>query len=326
MVRPPFRITPAILLACSEIERLVGRCEGAGGARPEPRLRYRNRIRTIQATAAIEGNTLTLEQVTAILDNKRVIGPARDIAEIKNAIAAYDGAPKWNPLAPGDLLAAHGVLMKGLLPDAGRWRGKDVGIFHGDKVAHIAPPAARVPALMKGLFEFMRREKSLSNLIKACVFHYEVEFIHPFTDGNGRTGRLWQHVALLRSSPVFTYIPTETVIKDRQKAYHAALAASDMAGESTTFVEFSLGTIRDSLAEFLGAFRPETSDARSRLDAAAAHFDGRAFSRKDYLALQKTISTATASRDLRDGVKDRRLEMSGTKATTRYRFWGVVRA
>src|ERR1022692_1847442 len=193
-MKPPFRITPRILTLSTDIARLVGRCEGLSGTQPQPQLRRQNRIRTVQGSVAIEGNTLSLDQITAILDQKTVRGPRREVTEVRNAIAAYDRAAAWRGGAMRDLLAAHGVMMAGLVTDAGRWRSRDIGVIRGSKVGHVAPRAGRVPELMRGLFSFLARDRATPTIVKACVFYYELEFIHPFSDGNGRLGRLWQHV------------------------------------------------------------------------------------------------------------------------------------
>jgi len=319
-LRPPFTLTPAIVSACTRIERLIGRCEGLGGATPEPKLRRHNLVRTVQATAAVEGNTLSIEQVTAVLEGKRVRGPVREVREITNALTAYAMVPKFDPHSQADLLRAHAALMAGLMEDAGRYRRRDVGIVTGPRVTHVAPPAKRVPLLMTNLFTFLAKDRDTPTLVKACVFHYELEFIHPFGDGNGRAGRLWQHALLYGHSEVFAHVPAESLIKKRQNQYYAALSQSDKAGDATPFIVFMLGVIEESLREFVGEFRPLRLDVSARLDAAAAHFERRSFSRKEYLALHKGIAPATASRDLRAGVDEGRLHVRGDKATARYSF------
>ncbi len=316
---PPFRTTPPTLASCARLERLIGRCEGLGGSAPAPQLRRVSRIRTIQATTAIEGNTLSLDQVTAVFDGKRVKGPAHDVIEVKNAIAAYALARKLDPRSEKDVLRAHGALMAGLAADAGRYRRGEVGIVKGYRVTNVAPPAARVPALMADLFAFAARRDETPPLVKACVLHYELEFIHPFSDGNGRVGRLWQHMLLCEHSAVFAHVPTESMIRAEQKAYYAALSRSDRAGDATTFVGFMLGRLEKALATFAGQLPAARGDAEDRLARAAAHFGRGWFSRRDYLALHGSISSATASRDLRAGVESSALRTEGDKATARYR-------
>jgi Fic family protein len=274
----------------------------------------------VQASVAIEGNTLSIEQVTDVLDGKRVLAAANEIREVKNAVRAYELAGKLDATSGRDFLRAHGTMMAGLVRDAGRWRAGDVGVIREAKVGHVAPRAGRVPELMAVLFEYLHADQETPAFVKACVAHYEIEFIHPFTDGNGRMGRLWQHVVLLAESPVFALVPAESVIKEHQREYYEALARSDRAGDSTVFVEFALGALKAALEELAGALRPRALDLAQRLVAAHAHFGRRWFSRREYLALHRGIQTATASRDLRAATEAERLAREGDKATARYRF------
>jgi len=319
MPAPPITLTPAILDLNAAIHRELGKLEGIGGAAPQPLLRRSNRIRTIHGTLAIEGNTLSLDQVTDVLDGVHVAGPARDIREVLNANRAYEDLTRRKPTASPSLRRAHGVLMDGLVEDAGRWRAGDVGVLRGSRVAHVAPPAHRVPDLMQDLFGFLRRRTELPWLIRAAVFHYELEFIHPFSDGNGRMGRLWQQVVCVAHEPVFEHLPVESLVRENQGDYYAALAECDRAGESTRFVEFVLDLVARSLRELVAAIRPGPSTATTRVERALVRLGDRAFSRKEYLALFPTISPATASRDLRTAVERGTLTRTGDKATTRYR-------
>ncbi len=287
---------------------------------PQPKLRRANQIRTVVGSLAIEGNTLSLEQATAVLDNKRVIGPAREIKEIQNAIATYARAAAFNPGKEKHLLDAHRGLTAGLVKDAGRYRERAVGIFAGSRVTHVAPPAARVGALVRQVLAFVDADKDVHPLVRSAVAHYELEFIHPFSDGNGRVGRLWQHVVLLHAHPLFALIPVESVIHARQQEYYRVLGECDKAGQSSRFIEFSLSTIRDGLADFLNHLRPEPVTMDSRIELARAAFAHRDFSRKDYLARFPTLSTATASRDLRFGVDSKILDKVGDRSLARYRF------
>lgn len=319
-MKPPFTLNSKMLQLCTEIARTLGRLEGLHVAKPEPKLRKSNRVRTIQASLAIEGNTLALDQVTAILDGKRVIGSQREILEVQNAISAYDQISKFSPHSAKSLKEAHALLMKGLVEDAGKWRTSNVGIFQGDKVAHAAPQAKRVPELMDRLFAFVKAEKETHPLILSAVFHYELEFIHPFSDGNGRIGRLWQTTLLSRFHPLFEFTPIESAIRNRQRAYYKALGLADKAGDASPFIEFSLETIFAALEELGGDIRPEPMSAEYRLEIAREQFLKVSFSRKDYLAIFKAMSTATASRDLAHGVKSRVLEKAGEKSKASYRF------
>jgi Fic family protein len=318
-VKPPFSITPEILRTVGEIERLIGRIEGIEQPKPQPHLRKANRVRTIQGSLAIEGNTLDIDQVTALLDGKRVIGRKEEIQEALNAIATYDMMAKFDPFSPESLLKAHQIMMDQLIPDPGKWRTRNVGILKGSKVSHIAPKADRVPHLMDDLFHFLRAE-DIHPLIQSCVFHYELEFIHPFQDGNGRIGRFWQTLLLYHYHPGFEFIPIESLIRDHQQEYYAALEASDRSGDSTAFVHFSLGIILQSLEDFFSTFSPKPLSATERLSRAKEHFVHREFSRKHYLEIYKTISTATASRDLKQAAEAGLLSKSGEKSLTLYRF------
>jgi Fic family protein len=319
-MRPPFEISSKVLHFVSEISLLLGKYEGLHAPVPQPQLRRQNRVKTIKDSLAIEGNTLGLEQVTALFDGKRVLGPKQDILEVQNAIRLYESLHELKPTQAKDLLWAHGVLMKGLVSDSGHYRRSSVGILKAQKVSHIAPPAKHVPQLMDELFAFLKSEKELSPLVQACVFHYELEFIHPFSDGNGRIGRFWQSLILAKFHPVFEYIPVESLIKKRQADYYRVLERCDKRGNSTEFVEFSLEIVRDALKDLLDHLKPTPDTPQSRLETASKEFGTRIFSRKDYLRLLKTISPATASRDLAVGVSSKRLIRTGTQATAEYRF------
>jgi len=245
---PPFTITPAVLSLVAEIATEVGRLGALTGRGNIPKLRRKNRIKSIHASLAIENNTLTLEQVTAVIAGKRVLGKASEIQEVKNAFAAYEAMAGWNPYSTKDLLVAHRLLMSGLVDDAGRFRTRSVGIAQGERVVHLAPPAALVPGLMKDLLLWLKRTDN-HPLVASCVFHYELEFIHPFADGNGRMGRLWQTLILNRWNPLFAFLPVETVIRDRQAEYYRVLGACDKVGNSTAFIEFLLAALLTALRE-----------------------------------------------------------------------------
>lgn len=245
---PPFSITPTVLNHVAQIGERLGRWTARAEAVPSPHLRRAQRVRTIQASLAIENNSLTLEQVTAVLDGRRVLAPPRDVHEVRNAFAAYERLPHWRPDALRNVLEAHAILMAGLVDTPGRWRTGGVGIYRGKRLVHMAPPASRVPKLMTDLVRWLARTDT-HPLVASCVFHYEFEFIHPFADGNGRMGRLWQTLILSRWQPALAWLPVETVIRERQRDYYAALAASDRASNSTVFVEFMLDALTMALAE-----------------------------------------------------------------------------
>ena len=317
---PPFQINTESLNLCAEINRLLGQFEGLKIPVPQPQLRRQSRIKTIFSSLAIEGNRLTEQQVTDLINNKKVVGPQKDILEVKNAIKAYDLIHTYKIDRLDSLLKAHQAMMRGLAEDAGSLRVRNVGIFKGEEVAHLAPKYQLVPKLMGGLFNFLKRKDNLNPLIKSSVFHYELEFIHPFSDGNGRMGRLWQTVILIKYHPLFEYIPMESIIREKQKEYYKVLAQADKAGDSTRFIEFMLKIIFRAAQDFLVNVKPQTETAKTRLKLAGDHFQNNPFSRKDYLIFHKNISTATASRDLLFGVKQKNLKRSGARALTLYRF------
>lgn len=245
---PPFTLTPRVLTLVAEIGEALGRAAGRTGLPAPPALRRGNRLRTIQASLAIENNSLTLEQVTAVIAGKRVLGPPKEIQEVRNAFAAYEAMENWKPWAAKDFMKAHHLLMAGLVDRPGRFRSGGVGIAQGEKIVHLAPPAERVPGLINELLGWLKRTEA-HPLIASSVFHYELEFIHPFADGNGRMGRLWQTLILSRWKPLLAWLPVETVIRERQAEYYAVLAASDRAGQSTTFIEFLLSALLQALHE-----------------------------------------------------------------------------
>ena len=284
-----------------------------------PMLRRTLRVRTIQASLAIEGNTLTEEQVTAVLEGKRVIAPERDMREVRNAIFCYESLTDWNPASTKHLLAAHKRMMDGLVDRPGAWRSSGAGIAKGNVISHIAPPADRVAGLMGSLLDWLKRDTDLPLPIRAAVCHYELEFIHPFQDGNGRMGRLWHTLILFRHHPIFAQVPVESVVRDRQADYYAVLGRCDNVGSSTEFIEFALEvTLKAlSLVVSMPTSRMLGSD---RMEAARTHFGTESFSRKDYLARFTGLSSATASRDLQQAVTGKILEREGDKATARYRF------
>lgn len=243
---PPFTITSSALRTIADISEAVGRISAQNDGSMDLRLRRLNRICTIQGSLAIEGNTLSEEQITAILDGKQVIAPPREIQEARNAIAAYEHLEGWKPEHEKDLLKAHGVLMAGLMDKAGRYRQSGVGVMGEKSVVHMAPPAGRVPYLMGALFHWLQKTDH-HPLIASSVFHYEFEFIHPFADGNGRMGRLWQTLILSRWNPLFLRIPVESLVYAHQQKYYDALQQSTQQGLATPFLEFMLTMIRDAV-------------------------------------------------------------------------------
>jgi len=245
--QPPFTITSEILNLVADISQQVGRLD-ASALNASPQLRKQNRIKTLAGTLAIEGNTLTEEQITAVIEGKPVLGSVRELAEVKGAIAAYDALPTWQPDNVDHLLTAHGLMMSEILTNAGRFRDKAVGIQKGKEVNHVAPPAHQVSGLMADLANWLKQAKD-HPLITSSVFHYEFEFIHPFSDGNGRMGRLWQTLILSQWHPLFLSLPLESVIKDHQQQYYQALEDADQQADSTPFIHFMLSVIAQTLAQ-----------------------------------------------------------------------------
>lgn len=315
-MKPPYDITSLILKRISSISEKLGEVNANYLSKQSPQLRKQNRIKTIHSSLQIEGNTLTEEQITALIENKRVIGPQKDILEVLNAIKVYDNLEKYKFHSSKSFLKSHQELMKGLIPRAGQYRKQGVGIVKGTRVEHIAPPFANVPYLMNDLFDYLKDEDELT-LIKSCVFHYEMEFIHPFLDGNGRMGRLWQTLILMKEYPVFEFLPFETLISESQKEYYKSLSLSDKAGKSTVFIEYMLGVIEKSLEGLLNYNNRILKDI-DRLDY-FLNLGMKEFNRKDYMNVFKDISSATASRDLKKGIELNLIESKGTLNKTTYR-------
>lgn len=315
-MKPPYKLTTEILKLVSKVSHKIGTVNATFITQQSPELRKRNRIRTIQASLAVEGNTLSLDQVTAMIEKKRVIGPTKDVKEVSNAIEVYKQLNKFNPFNEKSFLAAHKILMQGLMNNAGQYRKSGVGIVKGAKLTHLAPPGSNVPFLMKDLFSYLKKSNELE-LIKSCVFHYEMEFIHPFTDGNGRMGRLWQTLLLMQQYSVFEFLPFETLISKNQKNYYRALSNSDKQGESSIFIEFMLTILSDSLDELLAKRSgPISNSERVRIFLSSGIKE---FSRKNYMNYFKTISSATASRDLVFAVNENLVKKTGEKNKTIYK-------
>lgn len=250
MYMPPFKITAKIIDLISRISEKIGEINSLENSPHHVELRKQNRIKTIHSSLAIENNSLSIEQITAIIEGKRVLGAPNEILEVKNAIQAYELLLSLNPYEEKDLLKAHSLMMKDLVNRSGKYRNDGVGIFDGENVVHLAPPADRVPHLMGDLFDWLKKSDA-HPLIKSCVFHYEFEFIHPFQDGNGRMGRLWQTVILKEWKDVFAWLPVETLVKENQADYYKALSTSDSNADSTLFTEFMLSMILSAVEEII---------------------------------------------------------------------------
>ena len=261
MYKPPFTVSAKainlIAKISSQLERYAIRMEQEDTLR----LRRANRIKTIHSSLAIEGNTLSEGEVQAVLEGKKVVAPLKEIQEVKNAIKTYELYPKLNPFSLQDLLLAHGTMMSGLVDEAGMFRKGGVGVFDGDKPIHIAPPADRVRDLMSDLFGWLENADD-HLLIRSCVFHYEFEFIHPFADGNGRIGRLWQSLILGRLNPIFEHLPVENMVYSNQQAYYHAINRSSDLGDSGPFIDFMLEEILNALVDHQGKSNADIADEK----------------------------------------------------------------
>lgn len=248
---PPYEITDEMLELVSEIMENLGKLSGVNELEKLPRLRRVSRIKSIHSSLAIENNTLSIEQVTDVINGKRVLAPQKDIEEVHNAFNAYEKLSEINPYSIDDLLKIHGILMNGLVKEAGSLRLGQVGVYNQDgKVVHLAPPADFVPQQLGQLFDWVKNSNA-NMLIKSSVFHYEFEFIHPFNDGNGRTGRLWQTALLASWKPIFAWIPIESIIKDNQEDYYNAITLSTSQGKSNIFIEFMLDVINKAIKDII---------------------------------------------------------------------------
>ena len=288
--KPPFHMTDKMTSLIAEISEQVGRITVLQEGTISPHLRRENRIRTIHSSLAIEHNSLSLEQVTAILDGKRVLGNPNEIKEVQNAYEAYELMLRLNPASVDDLLKAHKLMMNSLVPENGCFRSGGVGVFDGEVLIHMAPPAKFVPEHIHNLFAWYQQSE-LHPLIKSAVFHYEFEFIHPFADGNGRMGRMWHSLLLGRWKELFFWLPMEELIRSRQKEYYAALGAADAQADSAGFVELMLTIIRDSLTE-ITAVRRGTDQVTDQVSDQAADQDKAPVERLLSALGEETLSAA----------------------------------
>jgi Fic family protein len=314
--RPPYSITSEIVRRIATISEKIGEINAHHLNKPSPQLRKQNRIKTIQSSLQIEGNTLSEEQVTALIENKHVLGPKKDVQEVINAIKVYEILDSFSYDSEKSFLNAHGSLMHGLITDAGKYRKQGVGIVKGSELAHVAPPYQNVPYLIKDLFRFIKRSDEIT-LIKSCVFHYELAFIHPFLDGNGRMARLWQTRILMEEYPVFEFLPFESLISQSQNEYYHALSVSDKSGNSTFFIEYMLGVIDRALAALLQNTNRLLKDV-DRLDYFLS-LGKKEFTRKEYRAVFKNLSSATSSRDLKKGLELGLIASIGSLNQTKYK-------
>jgi Fic family protein len=262
---PPFKLNDDMLEIVTTIVEALGKISSVETLDKLPRLRRAGRIKSIHSSLAIENNTLTIEQVTDVINGKRVLGPPNEIQEVKNAYEAYKEIKSVDPFNIKDLLKVHGIMMKELVEKAGGFRPGQVGVFDGNgNVVHMAPPALNVPGLISELFDWLKNSKT-HPLIKSSVFHYEFEFIHPFQDGNGRMGRLWQTVILSAWKPVFQWIPIESIVKSRQQEYYDAITASTSEGNSNPFIIYMLKATLDAVNDIAKDAREHINHLNERV-------------------------------------------------------------
>lgn len=305
---PPFEITAEILTSITEIAELVGRISSANFLSANPVLRRSNRIRTIYGSLAIEQNSLSIEQITAVLNGKTVLAPPKDIAEVQNAYEIYEHLDSLDPYSIDVLLSAHGVLMRGLAEEAGSFRSRPVGVVNPQgEVLHFGTLPDYVPGLVHDLLEWTR-DSDYPMLLKSCVFHYEFELIHPFTDGNGRLGRLWHTLLLSKWNPVFAWLPVESIVHDRQQEYYEAINRSNSEGKSTKFIVFMLSAIKSSITVAISMSDEMMDDKEShQWKMVQAHLEQHGDVQNADVCRLLGVSSATATRFLRAWVQDGRL-------------------
>ena len=307
--QPPFTITPEILSLTVEIGELIGRINSSSMLSVNPILRRTNRIRSVYSSLAIEQNTLSFAQVTDVLNGKRVIAPPKDIIEVKNAYEIYEHLEKLDPFDIEDLLKAHGIMVRGLVDEAGQFRSGNVGVVDSQgQILHFGTLPQYIPDMVEKLLDWVKRS-DIPMLIKSCVFHYEFEVIHPFSDGNGRVGRLWHTLLLAKWQPVFAWLPVESIIHDRQAEYYNAINSSNQSADSTAFITYMLGAIKAAILETISSahqasqikVEPVTEE---RWDTVEKWIKRHKFLRNADLQKLLGISTATASRLLREWTEE----------------------
>ena len=245
---PAFTISAKAIGLLARIAEKLGELRGSGVHTRNLRLRKINRLRSIQSSLAIENNTLSLAQVSDIIEGKRVLGPPREIQEVKNAYQAYEHLLEYDPYDVADFLKAHQFMTSSLVRDAGRFRTQGVGVFAGGRLIHAGANHRQVPRLVTDLLQWAKNTDT-HPLVKSSVVHYEIENIHPFMDGNGRIGRLWQTLILSKWNELLAWVPVETAVHENQQGYYEALQAAGKAADSGVFVEYMLDAIQHALDE-----------------------------------------------------------------------------
>lgn len=313
MYEPPFTRTARMDHLCMEIAEMVGRLTPVSEMSTSPVLHRKLRIQTIHSSLVVEGNTLTVEQVTAILDGKRVLGNRNDIREVENADRAYALLPELDPYSLSDLLRVHKEMTEGIVPTAGRFRDANAGVFDGDRLIHMGTPAHYVPQVMADLFSWLERTE-LHPLLSSCIFHYEFEFVHPFADGNGRTGRLWHTLLLSKWRDVLVWLPVESVILRTQQRYYGVFAASEARGDCAPFVEYMLEAIREALEPYCRTKSAIELREEALLDFIREHPEAPLAQISEHLG----VSRATADRTVASLRASGRLVREGSKRSGRW--------
>ena len=316
---PPFTLNAKSINLIAEINEEVGRLS-VGGLTKDPKLRRVNRLKSIQSSLAIENNSLTLDQVTDVIDGKQVFGNPREIQEVKNAFAAYDAMEGMDPNSVEDLLRAHGIMMGSILDDAGRFRRGGVGVFSNEGIVHMGPPADRVPILISELMEWLR-DSDYHPLVKGCVFHYEFEFIHPFSDGNGRMGRMWHTLILSKWREGMAWVPVESIVREHQQEYYNAIALSTKLGDSGPFIELMLSLISDALKACTSS---DNNSARYGLNATEGRLlsmigDG-IYQSSEEAAAVLSVSARTVERAIRSLREKGLIEREGSNKSGKWRI------
>ena len=317
--KPPFEITNEIVDSVAQIAELVGHLTVTNQLTSNPTLRRSNRIRTIHGSLAIEQNTLSLEQVTAVLNGKHVLAPPKDIAEVKNAYEIYDRLEDLDPYSVDDLLTAHGIMMRGLVEESGMFRTRPVGVVDSEgHVLHFGTLPQYVPDLVMELLDWVKNSP-VHMLVRSCVFHYELELIHPFADGNGRVGRLWHTLLLSKWNSAFAWLPVESIIHDRQQEYYSAINASNNEGESTIFIEFMLSAIKMALTEAIQADAGETDKDALRWKNIKEYLKTHDYIMNADVRELLGVSSATANRILNKLVEQGKLQRYRVKPYWAYK-------
>jgi Fic family protein len=318
--KPPFTVSSKAINLIAEISAQVERYAIQLEQKNGLLLRKINRIKTIQGSLAIEGNSLSESIITDIIDGKNVVAPIREIQEVKNAIRTYDAYPSLNPFSIKDLLKAHNLMMYSLLDDAGRFRSSSVGVFSGNIAIHVAPPAKRVPILIDDLFDWLQNSED-NLLIKSCVFHYEFEFIHPFSDGNGRIGRLWQSLILGKLHPVFEYLPVENMVFANQQGYYDVINKSTKETDSGIFINFMLNEILETL-KLRHENQPKNDTANNTVNDTVKLIIENPYITFDQLALKLNKSRSTIARIIKNRQSKGRLIRVGSDKTG---YWKILK-